>query len=96
MKTSGYKRVNISHQKLLMSLLRSWPTMYNVNVSQHVLSALVHIASDEMRGISNREQFVLCIRWVSDWYKISEDFVELIQLRDKTTETIHKSLKVHL
>ena len=45
------------------------------------------LLADEMRGISNREQLVLCIRWVSDWYKISEDFVELIQLSDKTTET---------
>ena len=54
------------------------------------------LLADETRDISNREQLVLCIRWVSDCYEISEDFVELIQLSNTTDETIHKSLKVSL
>ena len=32
------------------------------------------LLADETRDISNREQLVFCIRWVSDCYKISEIF----------------------
>ena len=54
------------------------------------------LLADETRDISNRKQLVLFIIWVSDYYEISEDFVELIQLSNTTAETIHKSLKVSL
>ena len=54
------------------------------------------LLADETRDISNREQLVLCIRWVSDTYEINEDFVGLIQLSDTTAETIYKSLKCSL
>ena len=54
------------------------------------------LLAGETRDISNREQLVLCIRWVSDCYEISEDFVGLIQLSNTTAETIHESLKVSL
>ena len=60
--------------------------------SQHWFALL----ADETRDISNREQLVLCIRWVSDSYEINEDVVGLIQLSDTTAETIYKSLKCSL
>lgn len=57
--------------------------------SQHWFALLV----DETRDISSREQLVLCIRWVSKSYEISEDVVGLIQLNNTTAKTIHKFLK---
>ena len=54
------------------------------------------LLADETRDISNREQLVMCIRWVSDSYEINEDVVGLIQLSDTTAETIHRSLKTSL
>ena len=51
------------------------------------------LLADETRDVANREQLVLCIRWVSDSYEINEDVVGLIQLSDTTAATIHKSLK---
>ncbi len=57
--------------------------------SQHWYALL----TDEARDISNREQLVLCIRWVSDSYEIHKDVVGLIQVSDTTAATIHKSLK---
>ena len=57
--------------------------------SQHWFALL----ADETRDVSNREQLVLGIRWVSDSYEINEDMVGLIQLNDTTAATIHKCLK---
>lgn len=51
------------------------------------------LLADETRDVSNREQLVLCIRWVSESYKIHEDVVGLIQLENTTAESIHKALK---
>ena len=54
------------------------------------------LLADETRDVSNREQLVVCIRWVSDCYEISEDVVGMIQLSDTSAETIYKSLKTSL
>ena len=54
------------------------------------------LLADETRDISNREQLVMCIRWVSESYKINEDLVGLIQVNDTTAETIHKCLDTSL
>ena len=51
------------------------------------------LLSDETRDISNREQLVLCVRWVSDHYEVFEDQIGLIQLENTTAETIYSSLK---
>ena len=51
------------------------------------------LLADETRDISNREQLIVCIRWVSESYEINEDAVGLVQLENTTAETIHKALK---
>ena len=53
------------------------------HVLHSVLSSMFNqrwfaLLADETRDISNREELVLCIKWVSDSYEISEDFVGLI------------------
>ena len=50
------------------------------------------LLADETRDISNREQLVLCVRWVSDHYDVFEDQIGLIQLENTIAETIYSSL----
>ena len=57
--------------------------------SQHWFALL----ADETRDVSNLEQLVLGISWVSDSYEINEDMVGLIQLNDTTAANIYKCLK---
>ncbi len=54
------------------------------------------LLADETRDISNREQLVMCVRWVSESYNINEDLVGLIQVSDTTAETIYRSLDTSL
>ena len=51
------------------------------------------LLADETRDISNREQLVFCIRWVSESYEINEDFVALVQLENTTAATIYEAIK---
>ncbi len=51
------------------------------------------LMADETRDISNREQLVICLRWVSEKYEVFEDMVGLIQLENTTAECIYMSLK---
>ena len=51
------------------------------------------LLADKTRDISNREQLVLCMRWVSDHYEVFEDQIGLLQLENTTAETIYSSLK---
>lgn len=54
------------------------------------------LMADETRDVSNREQLVLCLRWVSDNYEVHEDQVGLAQLDNTTAKLIYESLKVCL
>ena len=74
------KLIEIMGDSVLRSILSNM-------FSQHWFALL----ADEIRDISNREQLVLCIRWVSESYEINEDVIGLIQLSDTTAETIYKS-----
>ena len=51
------------------------------------------LMADETRDSSNREQLVICFRWVTETYEVSEDFIGLIQLENTTAETVYSSLK---
>ena len=57
------------------------------------------ILADETRDLSNREQMVICLRWVSNEYEVFEDLIGLVQLDNITSDTIYSVLKdsiVHL
>ena len=57
------------------------------------------ILADETRDLSNHEQMVVCLRWVSDEYEVFEDLVGLIRLDNITSDTLYSVLKdtiVHL
>ena len=57
------------------------------------------ILADETQDLSNHEQMVVYLRWVSDAYEVFEDLVGLIRLDNITSDTIYSVLKdtiVHL
>lgn len=51
------------------------------------------ILADETRDLSNREQMVICLRYVSDEYEVFEDLIGLVQLDNITADTIYSALK---
>ncbi|XP_025108809.1 zinc finger MYM-type protein 1-like [Pomacea canaliculata] len=51
------------------------------------------ILADETRDISNREQLVICIRWVTEQYEVLEEPVGLLQLDNSSAVTIFSALK---
>ena len=73
--------ISIMAHKVLRSLLVMLPQCW------------FSLLADETRDISNREQLVLCIRWVSESYEINEDFVALVQLENNTAATIYEAIK---
>ena len=51
------------------------------------------ILADETTDISNREQLVICIRWIDSCLDVHEDFTGLYQIDDTGAETIANSIK---
>ena len=51
------------------------------------------LLADETRDVANREQLVVCIRWVSENYDVFEEPVGLVELPNTTAETIFNALK---
>ena len=47
------------------------------------------IMVDETADVSNKEQLVICVRWVDDWFVIHEDFIRSrIKRSDLNSRTI--------
>jgi hypothetical protein len=51
------------------------------------------ILADEVRDLSNREQLVLCIRWLNEDYEVFEEPMGLIQLTDSKASTILSAIQ---
>ena len=51
------------------------------------------ILADETQDLANREQMVICVRYVSDEYEVFEDLIGLVQLDNITADTIYSALK---
>ena len=76
------EQIKIMANKVLRSLLN--------DIQPQCLFSLL---ADETRDVSNREQLIICIGWVSDSYEVHEDAVGLVQLENTTAETIYIALK---
>lgn len=48
---------------------------------------------DETTDVSNKEQAVNCLRWVSTDFQVKEDFIGLYELHSTTSESIFNMLK---
>ena len=56
-------------------------------------SSFYSIMADECTDISNKEQLVLCFRWVDEDLTVYEDFVGLYQVPDITSATLVSVIK---
>ena len=54
------------------------------------------LMADETRDVSNREQLVVTMRWVTEMYEIREDFCGLLQVDETTSECIYMTLSWYL
>lgn len=57
------------------------------------------ILADETQDLSNCEQMVICLRWVSNEHVVFEELIALVQLNNNTSDIIYSVLKdsiVHL
>jgi len=85
MAIKGHTEVEVNlYQSLLHSLLQ--------NIKQNSL-AWYGIMGDEASDIANREQLNISIRWVNEFYEISEDPVGLFCLTNTTADTICIAIK---
>ena len=51
------------------------------------------IMADETTDCSNKEQFVVCFRWVDSGFEVYEDFVGLRDVKSTDAETLTAELK---
>ena len=51
------------------------------------------ILADKTRDLSNHEQMVIFLRWVSNAYEVFKDLTGLVQLDNITSDTIYSLLK---
>lgn len=52
------------------------------------------IMADETTDVSNKEQMVVCIRWVDENLEMFEDFIGLHEMDNTSANTIVKVIKV--
>ena len=52
------------------------------------------LLADETMDISNHEQVIITLRWVSENYGINENFFELVRIDATTAEYLYSSLKI--
>ena len=49
---------------------------------------------DETADVSNVEQVVVCLRWVSETFEVQEEFVGLYEVASTGAETIYAAITV--
>ena len=62
-----------------------------INIQQ---AKFYSVMGDETADISNKEQLVLCIRWVDDDLQFHEDFIGIHKIPNTTADEIVKVVKV--
>ena len=62
-----------------------------INIQQ---AKFYSVMGDETADISNKEQLVLCIRWVDDELQVHEDFIGIHKIPNTTADEIVKVVKV--
>ena len=51
------------------------------------------IMADEATDSANKEELVLCFRWVDDGLEVHEEFIGLYQIYDTSANTVVKVIK---
>ena len=52
------------------------------------------VMGDKKKDISNKEQLVLCIRWVDDNLQVHKDFIGIHKIPNTTADEIIEVIKV--
>ena len=52
------------------------------------------VMGDKKKDISNKEQLVLCIRWVDDDLQVHKDFIGIHKIPNTVAAEIFKAIKV--
>ena len=64
-------------------------------IVNEMIELMAHkVLTDETRDISNHEQLVVTLRWVSENYDVNEDFLGFRKLDSTTADSIYSSLKI--
>ena len=86
--SSAGVKVNCFHfQIMALRILRE--------IAGNIKNALIYtIMADETADVSNKEQLVICIRWVDDDLVIHEDFIGMHPLKNTTADHIVSIIKV--
>ena len=58
------------------------------------LAKFYSVMGDEAADISNKEQLVLCVRWVDDNLQVHENFVGIHKIPNTTADEIVEVVKV--
>ena len=83
-KTSKFISADIQNEMLEIMALRVLR-----EIAQNIQNALIYtIMADETADVSNKEQLVLCIRWVDDDLVVHEDFIGMHPLKDTSADHI--------
>ena len=65
------------------------------NMARNIQQAKFYsVMGDKTADISNKEQLILCIRWVNDDLQAHEDFIGIHKIPDITADEIVKVIKV--
>ena len=56
-------------------------------------SSYFAIVADEATYASNKEQFVICLRWVDDEFEVHEEFIGLYEINNLTANTLVVAIK---
>jgi Domain of unknown function (DUF4371)/hAT family C-terminal dimerisation region len=63
-------------------------------ISSHIQSHRFYaLMADEVTDSSNKEQLVICLRWIDDQFNAHEDFIGIYSVDNITADTIVASLK---
>lgn len=63
-------------------------------ISEDIRNSLYYaLMADETTDVSNREQLVICIRWIDELLEVHEDFIGLYQIDDTGAKTISDSIQ---
>ena len=57
-------------------------------ISANIQNAFFTIMADETADVSNKEELVICIRWVDDCFVIHEDFIGMHPLERPTADQV--------
>ena len=91
-KTNKYISHDIQNELLKVMALS---VLRDISCSIHK-STFYSIMCDECTDASNKEQLVICIRWIGNSdLEVHEDVIGLYTIADISAATIAKSLRIH-